>query len=84
MPDWVNWRKNVARTRYGKQTEGPIKGRTGERNNRRRTDDYSSSAGQGPNLDVKGVNIEWCSLLRKPIQKFFVLDVLILSSEKLK
>lgn len=84
MPDWVNWRENVARTRYGKQTEGPIKGRTGERNNRRRTDDYSSSAGQGPNLDVKGVNIEWCSLLRKPIQKFFVLDVLILSSEKLK
>lgn len=73
----------MARTRYGKQTEGPIKGRTGERNNRRRTDDYSSSAGQGPNLDVKGVNIEWCSLLRKPIQKFFVLDVLILSSEKL-
>lgn len=24
----------MARTRYGKQTEGPIKGRTGERNNR--------------------------------------------------
>lgn len=74
----------MARTRYGKQTEGPIKGRTGEGKNRRQTDDYSLPAGQGPNLDVIDVNIEWCSLLRKPIQKFFVLDVLILSPEKLK
>lgn len=74
----------MVRTRYGKQTERPIKGRTGERNNRRRTDDYSLPPRQGPNLDVIDVNIEWCSLLRKPIQKFFVLDVLILSPEKLK
>lgn len=77
-------RENVVRKRYGKRTEGPIKERTGERNNRRRTDHYSLPTGQGPNLDVIDVNIEWCSLLRKPIQKFFVLDVLILSPEKLK
>lgn len=48
----------MARTRYGKQTEGPIKGRTGEGKNRRQTDDYSLPAGQGPNLDVIDVNIE--------------------------
>lgn len=64
----------MTRTKDGEQTEGPIKGRTGERKNRRRTDHYSLPAEQGPNYDVKCVNIEWCSLLRKPIQKIFVLD----------
>lgn len=64
----------MTRTKDGKQTEEQIKGRMGELKNRRRTDHYSLHAEQGPNYDVKGVNIEWCSLPRKPIQKIFVLD----------